>query len=185
MPIGTDSRSAIRGTASLRSAFASASNASSLSNRCWSVSSRRNPAARSSCEMVGESALSWWCGEQKRRKRMCGSSLSRSTTVSARRDLPIPASPDISTTEPSPRFICCQRRISSSISSSRPSNEVLATRKASKRLSTALAPTTRQTGTRSLKPVMDTLPRARYSKSPPTRRRVLPSMTTVFGSASA
>src|SRR5215471_12449730 len=58
-------------------------------------------------------------------------------------------------------------------------------RKASKRLSTAFAPMTRQTGTGSLKPVMETLPRARYSKSPPTRRRVLPSMTTVSGSASA
>ena len=36
------------------------------------------------------------------------------------RDLPMPGSPDISTTQPSPPFACCQRRISSSISSSRP-----------------------------------------------------------------
>src|SRR5262249_61616751 len=34
------------------------------------------------------------------------------------------------------------------------------------------------------KPFRGTLPKARYSKSSPRRRRVLPSMTTAFGSAS-
>src|SRR4029077_13535661 len=55
------------------------------------------------------------------------------------RDLPIPGSPEISTTEPSPDFACVQRRIRSSISSSRPTNGVVAVRSASKRLSTELA----------------------------------------------
>jgi hypothetical protein len=43
-----------------------------------------------------------------------------SDKAAASRDLPIPGSPEIRTTRPSPLFACCQRRISSSISSSRP-----------------------------------------------------------------
>ena len=77
--------------------------------------------------------------------------------------MPIPASPDISMDRAIAAFYLLPAAITKSISSSRPSNEVLATRKASKRLSTALVPTTRQAGTRLLKPVMDTLPRARES----------------------
>jgi hypothetical protein len=96
----------------------------------------------------------------------------------------VPGSPDISTTEPSPRFLLPsahqQLDLLVAAEQGRP-----ATCKASKRLSIAPAPMTRQTGTKALKPAMSTLPRARYSKSPPTRRRVLPSMTTISGSASA
>jgi hypothetical protein len=44
---------ASRGKASPRSLVARRSNDSSLSSRCSAVSSRRNPAARSSCVMVG------------------------------------------------------------------------------------------------------------------------------------
>ena len=40
------------------------------------------------------------------------------------RDLPIPGSPEISTTRPSPLFACSQRRRSNSISSSRPTRAV-------------------------------------------------------------
>jgi hypothetical protein len=39
------------------------------------------------------------------------------------RDLPMPGSPEISTTRPSPLFVCCQRRTSSSTSSSRPTDQ--------------------------------------------------------------
>ena len=58
--------------------------------------------------------------------------------VSAIRDLPIPGSPEISTTQPSPRFACSHRRRSRSTSSSRPTSGVVGVRSASKRLSTAL-----------------------------------------------
>jgi hypothetical protein len=44
---------------------AEASNASSLSSLTSDVSSRSKPAARSSWPMIGNRALSWWCGEQK------------------------------------------------------------------------------------------------------------------------
>jgi len=64
-----------------------------------------------------------------------GSALIRSTTVWAMRDLPIPGSPEISTTQPSPRFACLHRRMSRSISSSRPTSGVLVARNASNRLS--------------------------------------------------
>ena len=63
------------------------------------------------------------------------------------RDLPMPGSPTINTTEPSPAFARSQRRVNNAISSSRPINGVLAARKASNRLPTRLAPTTRQTCT--------------------------------------
>ena len=40
------------------------------------------------------------------------------------RDLPIPGSPETSTTRPSPSFACCQRRSNRSSSSSRPTSGV-------------------------------------------------------------
>jgi hypothetical protein len=73
-------------------------------------------------------------------------------SAAVRRDLPIPGSPDISTTLPSPAFACCQRRSSRSSSSSRPTSGVASERSASKRLSTLLSPATRQARCGSAKP---------------------------------
>ena len=64
------------------------------------------------------------------------------------RDLPMPGSPEISTTWPSPVLARAHRRINRPISSSRPINGVNADpRNASKRLATALGRNTCQTGT--------------------------------------
>jgi hypothetical protein len=71
---------------------------------------------------------------QKRR----GSPTSRSTMVRARRDLPMPGSPEMSTVWPSRACAGSQRRMSSAISSSRPTSGVVAVPSASNRLSTAL-----------------------------------------------
>ena len=62
--------------------------------------------------------------------------------VSAIRDLPIPGSPEISTTQPSPPFACSHRRMSRSISSSRPTSGVVVARNASNRLSAGPVPNT-------------------------------------------
>ena len=86
--------------------------------------------------------------------------------------------------QPSPAFACAQRRISSSISSSRPTSGVVAVRRASKRLSTELGRKSRPSlhqlgyaleffGSRGLS----------SSNRLPTSRRVLSAMTTMFGSA--
>src|ERR1700688_2387855 len=56
--------------------------------------------------------------------RVCGSAESRSKSAAVSRDLPIPASPESSTTWPSPLFAFDQRRSSSSSSSSRPTRAV-------------------------------------------------------------
>ena len=88
------------------------------------------------------------------------------------RDLPMPGSPEINTTCPSPAFACSQRRISSSISSSRPTSGVSGRWQ---RLEPALG------GARaehlpglhgSAKPLRATVPRSRYSNSPPISLRV-------------
>src|SRR6202040_3515983 len=64
------------------------------------------------------------------------------------RDLPRPASPETSTTWPSPALTRAQRRSSSSISSSRPISGLSADPcNASNRLATALGRSTCQTGT--------------------------------------
>ena len=64
------------------------------------------------------------------------------------RDLPMPGSPEISTTWPSPALARAQRRNSRSISSSRPTSGVSADpRNASNRLSTTLGRSTCQAGT--------------------------------------
>ena len=104
--------------------------------------------------------------------------------VWAMRDLPMPGSPEISTTQPSPAFACSQRRISRSISSSRPTSGVVAVRSASKRLSTALAPQ-HLPGPHRLGEAFERRWRRDRdsSKRPPSSLRVLAAMTTVFGSA--
>ena len=93
--------------------------------------------------------------------------------VSASRDLPMPGSAEISTTQPSPPFACSQRRSSRSISSPRPTSGVVLARSASNRLSAALAPSACHAGTASAKPLSSTVPRSRYSNRPPICRRVL------------
>ena len=102
------------------------------------------------------------------------------------RDLPMPGSPEISTTWPSPALARAQRRNSRSISSSRPTSGVSADpRNASNRLATTLGRSTCQAGTGAAMPLTSTAPRSRYSKRSPTSRRVPAAMTTASGSARA
>ena len=105
----------------------------------------------------------------------------RCDSAAVRRDLPIPGSPEISTTRPSPAFACCQRRSSRSSSSSRPTSGVASERSASKRLTTPLSPTTRQARCGSAKPASGCGPRSSISNSAPICRRVLSAMTSVPG----
>src|SRR5215813_4515932 len=100
------------------------------------------------------------------------------------RDLPMPASPEISTTRPSPLFARDQRRNSSSVSSSRPTRAVRPLGcSASKRLSTVLARSATQARTGSAMPLRSLAPRSLSSKRLPRSLRVASAMTTVFGSA--
>src|SRR6516162_5493501 len=108
-----------------------------------------------------------------------------SESAAVSRDLPMPGSPEISTTRPSPPFTCCQRRTSSSTSSSRPTSGVSAERKASKRLNIPLSASTRQANCGAAKPANSCGPRSSRSNSPPTCRRVASPMTSVFGMARA
>ena len=102
------------------------------------------------------------------------------------RDLPIPASPDSSTTWPSPVLALAQRRKSSSSSSSRPTSAVRPPACiASKRLSTELARSTAKVRTGPAIPLSSFGPRSRSSKRLPSSLRVASAMTTVFGSAMA
>ena len=68
---------------------------------------------------------------------MCGSPAMLSISAAVSRDLPMPGSPEISTTRPSPALACRQRRKSRSSSSSRPTSGVACVRSASKRLTIA------------------------------------------------
>ena len=99
------------------------------------------------------------------------------------RDLPMPGSPAISTTRPSPLFAWCQRRKSSPTSSSRPTRGVAPERNASNRLNIPLSPMTRHAGCGSANPVRACGPRSARSNSPPTCRRVASPMISVFGAA--
>ena len=94
------------------------------------------------------------------------------------------ASPETSTTWPSPALARAQRRSSSSISSSRPTSRVSAEpRKASKRLSTTLSPSTCQTCMGSPWPALSIVPNSTQSNSLPIRRRVAGSIATMSGCA--
>jgi len=109
----------------------------------------------------------------------------RCDSAAVRRDLPIPGSPETSTTRPSPDFACCQRRNNRSSSSSRPTSGVAPERNASKRLTTPLSPTTRQAGCGSAKPASGCGPRSSISNSVPICLRVPSATTKVLGRASA
>jgi hypothetical protein len=81
------------------------------------------------------------------------------------RDLPIPGSPETSTTCPSPALARAQRRNSRSISSARPISGLSADpRNASNRLAKTLGRSTCQAGTGVAMPLTSTPPRSRYSK---------------------
>jgi hypothetical protein len=100
------------------------------------------------------------------------------------RDLPIPGSPDSSTTCPSLVFALDQRRSRISSSSSRPTSSVnpLACR-ASKRLSTPLGRSAVQARTGPAMPLRSLAPRSSSSNRLPRSLRVLSAITTLFGSA--
>src|SRR5215468_793671 len=105
----------------------------------------------------------------------------RCDSAAVRRDLPMPGSPETSTTRPSPDFACCQRRNKRSSSSSRPTSGVVCERNASKRLTTPLSPTTRQAGCGSPKPASGWGPRSSISNKVPICRRVASATTRVPG----
>ena len=97
----------------------------------------------------------------------------------------MPGSPETSTIWPSPAFACSQRRMSSAISSSRPTSGVVAVRSASNRLSTELGRSAAQARTAPAMPLSSLAPRSSSSNRLPSSFRVLSAMTTVFGSAIA
>lgn len=102
----------------------------------------------------------------------------------ARRDFPMPASPDSITTWPSPSVALIQRRRSKSNSSSRPMRSVMpAECSASKRLVELLACNTDQACTGAAMPFSSKSPRSSSLKRSPISLRVPSLMTTVFGLA--
>ena len=115
--------------------------------------------------------------------RTCGSAAVLPSNLAVSPDLPMPASPDSSTTPPSPPFARAQHRRIRSSSSSRPTSSTGPVRNASKRLSTTLARTASQAGTGPAIPLSPLEPRSRSSKRLPINRRVPSAITTMFGSA--
>jgi hypothetical protein len=100
------------------------------------------------------------------------------------RDLPMPASPESSTTWPSLFFALDQRRSSNSDSSSRPTRAVRPVAcSASKRLSTEIARSAAQARAGPAMPLRSLSPRSSSSKRLPRSFRVPSAMTTLFGSA--
>ena len=100
------------------------------------------------------------------------------------RDLPMPASPDSRTTWPSPLFAFAQRRISNSVSSSRPTSAVRPLPcSASKRLSIELGRSAAKARTRPAMPLRSCGPRSFSSNSLPMSRRVPSETIAAFGSA--
>ena len=100
--------------------------------------------------------------------------------------MPMPASPESSTTWPSPVFALDQRRSSSSNSSSRPTRAVRpVVCSASKRLSTELARSAAQARAGPAMPLRSLAPRSLSSNRLPSSLRVPSAMTTMFGSAIA
>ena len=105
----------------------------------------------------------------------CGSPSRRSTRARAMRDLPMPGSPESSTTWPSPSQACCQRSSRSATSCSRPTSGVRARPRARLEAAAdrALAEHPRTPRTGSAKPLSDSGPRSASSNAadqPPRRR---------------
>src|SRR5262245_8722305 len=106
--------------------------------------------------------------------------------AAARRDLPIPGSPEISTICPSPFQARRWRSSRKSSSPSRPIRSVRpAARTASKRFSEADRPSTAHAATGSAIPLTSCRPRSRRRNRSPSSRRVEAATTTVPGSAKA
>src|SRR5262249_16837096 len=104
----------------------------------------------------------------------------RPARAAARRDLPIPGSPEIKTICPSPFQARRWRSSRKSISSSRPMRSVSsATRTASKRLSESETPSTAHAATGSARPLTSCRPRSRRRNRSPSSRRVETATTTV------
>ena len=107
--------------------------------------------------------------------------------VCARRDLPMPGSPETSTTWPSLRWPCSQQSSSRSSSGLAADERGQAGSSAWLRSGSPLrprrAPATSRPGPK--KPFNRRSPRSLHSNIPPSRRRVLVAMTTLFGPASA
>jgi hypothetical protein len=117
--------------------------------------------------------------------RVCWSGWMACESAAVRRDLPMPGSPERSTTRPSPAFASCQRRSSRPSSSSRPTSGVASERSASNRETMPLSPTTRQARCASANPARDRGPRSSISNRLPICRRVPSEMTRVPGWATA
>ena len=101
---------------------------------------------------------------------MCGSSASRSRSARTSRDLPMPGSPESSTTCPSPSRARAQRSSRSASSCSRPTSGVSAApRSASKRPSACAVPPDAPSPHRLGEPLEPSAPRGRRSSNrPPT-----------------
>ena len=118
--------------------------------------------------------------------RACGSPASRSRNAAVSRDLPMPASPESSTTWPSPAFALAQRRSRSSLSSSRPTSAVSPPAcSASNRLSCELALSAAKARVGPATPLRSCGPRSSSSNRLPSSLRVPSAMTTLSGSAIA
>ena len=116
--------------------------------------------------------------------QLCCSPARRSITAAVSRDLPMPGSPESSTTWPSPLFALSQRRRINSSSSSRPTSAVRPSAcNASKRLSTEAGRSAAQALTGPTMPLKAFAPRSPSSKRLPTSFRVLFAITTLFGCA--
>src|SRR5271155_5321921 len=73
---------------------------------------------------IGYKGVFWKYGEPTHSSQICGVGASRLRNWRTRRDLPMPASPEINITCPSPSLARCQRSHKSRVSSSRPTNGV-------------------------------------------------------------
>src|SRR6516165_3164723 len=115
---------------------------------------------------------------------MCGSPAINPTNALVSRDFPIPASPESSTTWPSPSVALKKHRRNNSNSSLRPTRAVNSVaRSASKRLATKLACSTAHARTGPAIPLRLLIPRSLSWKKLPRSLRVLSATTTVLGSA--
>ncbi len=104
--------------------------------------------------------------------------------LATRRDLPIPASPEINTTWPWPSHASRWRDSANAISVLRPTKPIeRAVRTASKRFSDAAPPSTAQTAIGSLIPLTSRRPRLRKVNRSPSSARVEAATTTAPGSA--
>ena len=114
----------------------------------------------------------------------CLSPAMRSRSAWIIRDLPMPASPRMTTIRPAPAHALCHAPPRTASSSSRPTIGVaVPLRRAAKRLSAALRATTRHTWMRPGMPLSSCAPRSSYTNAPPASACVCGAITTEPGSA--